>query len=104
MLPANVLQGPPTIGYIDGLVSDITEIASPIATKNFKEIVLVRGAYQASHGCIGGRFVPVVHSFSKCLPGFPCLWYGRFIHRSHRPIPLAHIAGLRLLEMVECPK
>ena len=76
MLPANVLQRAPTVGHVDGLVANITEITSPIAAKNFKQIVLLRGADQASHGGIGRRFVPVVHGFSECLPRFRSRWHG----------------------------
>ena len=104
MLPPYVLQCAPAIGHIDGLVAYVTEVTSPVPTNSLKHFWPGGSTDQAGHSRVGSGFVPIVHGFGECSFGLRCRWHGRFIDRSHRPVPLTHILRLRIFEIVEGPE
>src|SRR5262245_13071505 len=104
MAPADVLQRTPTVSDIYCLVADVAEVAGAEAAKDLENFPLAGGANQAGNGRVGRPFVPIVHGLNELLPGLLRSRHGRFVYRPHRPITLAHIAGLRLLEIIQGPE
>src|SRR5207248_4394709 len=67
VLPANRLQRAPTVGDVNGFVSDLAKIARTIATENFENFMRAGGSGQAGNSDVGGRLIPVLHRFSEGL-------------------------------------
>src|SRR5499426_3220150 len=104
MAPADVLQRTPTVSDIYCLVADVAEVAGAEAAKDLENFPLAGGANQAGHSRVGRPFVPVVHGLDERLPGLRRPRHGRFIYWSHRPIAFTHVAGLRILEIIQGPE
>src|SRR5262245_19159732 len=104
MTPSDVLQRAPAVGYIDCLVADVAEVAGAETAKDLEDFPLAGGANQAGHSRVGRPFVPVVHGLDERLTGLRRPRHGRFVYKPHRPITFAHVADLRLLEIIQGPE
>src|SRR3954463_7239826 len=67
MLPANGLQGAPTVCDVNSFMSDFAEIARTVAAHNLEDLVCARGSNEASYRGVTGRFVPIIHGFGENL-------------------------------------
>ena len=105
MAPTNALKCPPGVGGVDGLVTDVAEIACPVAPQGLQNLTSAGRANERNDGPIRAFFIPIVHGFHETVLG---LVRGRqlaLLDRSHHPAAAFFlIARLRAFEIVDGPE
>ncbi len=104
MTPADLRQHALGVGHEDRLVPDVAEVPRAVPIEQLEDLVRSRRAGEPGDGRIGRRFIPRVHRLAERLLGLGGVRQTRFVHRLHPPAALLHVAGLRILEVVERPE
>ena len=104
MTPADLRQDALRVGDEDRFVADGAEVPCTVPIEQLEDLVRSCRAGEPDHGCICRRLIPGVHRLAERLLGLGDLGQTCFVHRLHPPAAFLHVAGLRVLEVVDRPK